>query len=58
MSSELSNPKDLSLSDRPFAHCCQIFRERNFLVAVFLLGKSNRKFIFNFFTAVNAVKIL
>ena len=55
MSSEPSNPKDLSLSDRPFAHCCQNFREQNFLVAVFLIGKSNRK-LSNFFISFSRCK--
>ena len=34
-------------SNRPFAHCCQIFTERKFLVAFSLFQKSNG--IFNFF---------
>ena len=40
-----------STSNRPFAHCCQIFTERNFLVALFLLRKKQSEIYFFFFTA-------
>ena len=40
-----------STSNRPFAHCCQIFTERNFLVALFLLRKKQSEIYFFFSTA-------
>lgn len=37
---------NLPISNRPFAHCCQIFTERNFLVALFLLRKKQSEIYF------------
>lgn len=37
---------NLPISNRPFAHCCQIFTERNFLVALFLLRKKQSETFF------------
>ena len=38
---------NLPISNRPFAHCCQIFTERNFLVALFLLRKKQSEIYFS-----------
>ena len=46
-----------STSNRPFAHCCQIFTERNFLVALFLLRKKQSEIYFFLLHSVFAVKI-
>jgi hypothetical protein len=43
------------ISNRPFAHCCQIFTERNFLVAFFCFEKS-KEIYFNFFVALICYK--
>ena len=43
------------ISNRPFAHCCQIFTERNFPGAFFCFEKS-KEIYFNFFVALICYK--
>ena len=45
-----------SVSNRPFAHCCQIFRERNFPLCFFLLLEKSEEIYLFFFVALICYK--